>query len=154
MGARDEIVGLLHLYAERVDAGDFAGVGALFEGATYRADAAQGTNVFTDSRDLVRTMEKLVIRYEDGTPRTRHVVTNEIVEIDEGRGTASSRSYFTVLQAVPGSLPLQPVLAGRYLDRFERRGGAWRFADRLVLTDLVGDVRFHLRADPYRRDHG
>lgn len=139
---------ILHLYAERVDAGDFAGVGELFEGATYRAVTAGGTNVL-DREGLVATMRRLVICYDDGTPRTRHVITNAIVEADEAAGTATARSYFTVLQAVPGALPLQPVLAGRYHDRFVRSGDEWRFADRLVLTDLVGDIRFHLRADPF-----
>ena len=59
-------------------------------------------------------------------------------------GTAVSRAYFTVLQAVPG-LALQPIVSGRYRDRFERRDGQWRFAERRVLIDLVGDVSRHLR---------
>ena len=29
--------------------------------------------------------------------------------------------------------------------RFERRDGQWRFAERHVLIDLVGDVSRHLR---------
>ena len=60
-------------------------------------------------------------RYPDGTPRTKHVTTNLIVEVDDDAGTATGRSYFTVLQAVPG-LPLQPIVAGRYHDRFVRDG--------------------------------
>jgi len=48
-----------------------------------------------------------------------------------------------VLQAVPG-LPLQPILAGRYHDRFERRSGVWWFSERRYLVDLVGDVSHHL----------
>ena len=43
-------------------------------------------------------------------------------------------------------LPLQAILCGRYHDAFERVGGAWRFADRLILPDLVGDLSRHLRA--------
>jgi len=41
-------------------------------------------------------------------------------------------------------LPLQAILCGRYHDAFERVGGAWRFADRLILPDLVGDLSRHL----------
>lgn len=142
------ITRLLHLYAERVDAGDFRGVAELFAGSTYRAVVAGGTNVL-DGDGLLATMERIVIRYDDGTPRTKHVITNAVVDVDERSGMAAARSYFTVFQAVPAALTLQPILAGRYHDRFERRGGAWCFADRLVLTDLVGDVRFHLRANPF-----
>ena len=59
--------------------------------------------------------------YPDGTPGTKHVTTNLIIEIDDQATGAAARSYFTVLQAVPG-LPLQPILAGRYRDRFQRAG--------------------------------
>ena len=41
-------------------------------------------------------------------------------------------------------LPIQAILCGRYHDAFERVGGAWRFADRLILPDLVGDLSRHL----------
>ncbi len=58
--------------------------------------------------------------------------------------SASGSAYFTVLQAVPG-LPLQTIAAGRYEDRFTRDEGGWRFAERRVTVDLVGDVSHHLR---------
>jgi hypothetical protein len=84
-------------------------------------------------------------RYEDdGTPKTKHVTTNLIIDADTDEGTATCRSYFTVLQAVPGSLGLQPIVAGRYRDRFARVDGSWRFAARHMIVDLVGDVSQHL----------
>ena len=86
-----------------------------------------------------------VILYEDGTPRTHHVTTNIAVEVDEMARTAAARSYVTVFQALP-DLPLQPVAAGRYSDRFERRAGQWRFVERRVRIHLVGDLSRHLRA--------
>jgi hypothetical protein len=66
-----------------------------------------------------------------------------VIEIDAAAASATARSYFTVLQATP-AVPLQPIVAGRYHDRFERRDGAWRFADRLIFVDLVGNVSDHL----------
>ncbi|MEU5844915.1 nuclear transport factor 2 family protein [Saccharopolyspora shandongensis] len=80
----------------------------------------------------------------DGTPRTQHVVSNIAIEVDEQAGAAVSRSYVTVLQALP-DLPLQPIAAGRYHDRFECRDGRWRFAERRVRIRFVGDVSRHLR---------
>jgi hypothetical protein len=44
--------------------------------------------------------------------------------------------------------PLQPIVAGRYLDRFARVDGAWRFAERRILVDLVGDLSRHLHKIP------
>ena len=82
--------------------------------------------------------------YPCGTPRTKHVITNPIVEIDEVAGKATCRSYYTVLQATD-DLPLQIVAAGRYHDAFERVDGAWRFSYRdYSLLDLKGDLSGHL----------
>jgi hypothetical protein len=51
-----------------------------------------------------------------------------------------------VFQQTP-TLPLQPIVTGRYRDRFSRVGGAWRFARRHIVVDHVGDVREHLAFD-------
>jgi 3-phenylpropionate/cinnamic acid dioxygenase small subunit len=134
------IENLIATYAELVDAGDFAGVGALLADATFTGGAGS-----VSGREAIEEMlqDRLII-YDDGTPRTKHVTTNVAIEVDEEAGTAVSRAYFTVLQALP-DLALQPVVSGRYHDRFERRDGRWRFAERRVRTDLVGDVSRHLR---------
>ena len=85
-----------------------------------------------------------MILYDDGTPRTKHVTTNVAIDIDEHAGVAVARSYFTALQALR-DIALQPIVSGRYEDRFERHDGEWRFVERRVRTDLVGDVSHHLR---------
>jgi 3-phenylpropionate/cinnamic acid dioxygenase small subunit len=85
------------------------------------------------------------VLHPDGTPRTKHVTTNPIIEVDEHAGTASCRSYYTVLQQTD-DLPLQTIVTGRYHDRFQRVDGQWRFLYRdLTLIDMVGDVSRHLR---------
>lgn len=138
--SREAIEGLVFEYAERIDRGDFAGVGQLFARAAYRSGAAEHRGA-----DAVRqVLERRVIRYGDGTPRTSHVTTNLVIEVDEEGGTARAHSYFTVLQACEGA-PLAPIVTGRYEDAFVREAGVWRFADRRVLVDLVGDVSRHLR---------
>ena len=134
------IQNLIAAYAQLVDDGDFAGLGALLADATFTGSGAP-----VSGPDAIEKMfTDMLIVYADGTPRTRHVTTNVAIEVDEEAGTAVSRAYFTVLQAVPG-LALQPVVSGRYRDRFERSDGQWRFAERRVLVDLVGDVSRHLR---------
>ena len=74
-------------------------------------------------------------------------MTNVIVAVDELNDTATSRSYFTVLQAVAGTLGLQVIIAGRYEDRFELAESSWRFTSRHVMVDLVGDLSAHLLFD-------
>ncbi len=135
-----QILNLLHRYAECVDDGDFDAVGALFEHSDYDTVGQQGpplrgVGVARAQRSLVRTYE--------GSPRTKHVITNAIIDIDEDAGTATSRSYFTVLQAAPG-LALQPIITGRYHDRFESVDGVWRFADRRIIVEQMGDLSAHL----------
>ncbi len=136
-----ELGNLISRYAELIDAGDLDGVAELL------ADAAIGAG---DSSSLLTGQQAIRALYAsttrihpDGTPGTKHVTTNLILDVDDDRGTASARSYWTVLQAVPG-FPLQPILAGRYHDRFERRAGEWRFVERRYLVDLVGDVSHHM----------
>ena len=140
--ARFAISDLVLTYAERIDLGDFEGLADLF---THAEVTAEGNDGAFQGRDAVFGMFSGSTRkYPNGTPLTKHVTTNLIVEVDLPAGTATGRSYFTVFQAVPGSLPLQPVIAGRYRDRFELADGKWRVAARHMLVDLVGDLSQHL----------
>ncbi|WP_215541257.1 nuclear transport factor 2 family protein [Amycolatopsis sp. CA-230715] len=134
------IENLIATYAELVDDGDFTGLGALFADATFigGGEPAHG-------RDAVEKMFRdTLITYDDGTPRTQHVTTNTIIEVDEDAGTATSRAYFTVLQALPGG-PLRTIACGRYHDRFARTNGEWHFAERRARVTLTGDLSQHLR---------
>jgi 3-phenylpropionate/cinnamic acid dioxygenase small subunit len=141
--ARAAITALIHVYAELLDTGDLDGVAALFSDADYGSPhrgRIRGT-------EAVRKVYDPVIVYDDGTPRTKHVITNVTIEVEPGATIATARSYFTVLQAVEGA-PLQPIIAGRYHDRFECPGGTWRFSERMILPDLIGDLSRHMRGGP------
>ena len=140
----DEIRNLLFTYAARMDAGDFSGVADLFTDATYRGGGA----TFRGAGPLREVLAATVVLY-DGVPRTKHLTTNVIVDVDASEETAQARSYFTVLQALE-DFPLQTIVAGRYEDRLVRSNGTWRFDDRLVLMELFGDLSHHLRIDPIR----
>ena len=142
MSAETEIANLLYRYAEFMDAGDFAGAAALFEHARLRVGG--GGDGTVDSGAMLRLWQSGVTVYPDGTPRTKHVVTNPIIEVDDSAGTATCRSYYTVFQQT-GDLPLQPIVAGRYHDEFQRVGGKWRFVFRdYSMMEMIGDVSHHL----------
>ncbi|HSO96340.1 MAG TPA: nuclear transport factor 2 family protein [Acidimicrobiia bacterium] len=132
---------LVGAYAERLDAGDLGGVAALFEHAVVRS-ARTGTELV--GSDAVRRLYDPVIRYADGTPRTKHVLTNLVVHVDEATGTATSRCVFTVWSGPPDG-GVRPVLVGRYDDSFTRVGAEWRFAERVIHADLLGDLTTHMR---------
>ncbi len=135
----EAITTLIMTYAARLDAGDLDGVAALFAHATWRSPARAEP---LRGVEAVRRAYDGVLLY-DGIPCTRHVVSNVVVNV-EGPERATGRSYFTVFQARP-DFPLQAIIAGRYHDTFARVDGVWRFADRLILPDLVGDLSRHLR---------
>jgi 3-phenylpropionate/cinnamic acid dioxygenase small subunit len=146
--AVQDLHNLVFRYAELVDAGDFTGVGRLFMFGTYRSMTPDGVRAAAGLEDVRDMLERAVRRFGDGTPQTRHVTTNLQVEVGDDGTTARCRSYFTVLQVVDGHL--QPVIAGRYQDVFQcDQGGSWYFKDRLVLSDLIGDLSHHLAFDPF-----
>lgn len=145
MSAETQIANLLYRYAEYMDSGDLAGAVSLFEHARLRVGPDEGPGGSTvDAAAMLAFWRAVVVLYPDGTPRTKHVVTNPIIEVDEHAGTASCRSYYTVLQQTDG-FPLQPIVTGRYHDRFECVDNHWRFSFRdYTLIDMVGDVSHHL----------
>lgn len=138
--AREAIAALVFTYAERIDAGDLAGVAELFADATY--GSPQGGTYRGSTAVLAVLTQKVILH--GATPRTAHVTTNLTIDVDEAAGTATARSYFTVFQATE-HLALQPIVAGRYHDRFRCDAGRWRFDERLIIVDLVGELGRHLR---------
>jgi 3-phenylpropionate/cinnamic acid dioxygenase small subunit len=133
---------LLMTYAEHVDAGRFAEVAAMFGNATYRVEHAGAAHVSSyQGAAEVEAFCAGTRMHDDGTPRTKHVISNVIIELEGDR--ARSRCYATVFQQTD-VLPLQPIASGRYIDRFERVGREWRFADRLITGFLLGDRSQHV----------
>lgn len=136
-----QIENLLYAYAERFDAGDLAGVAELFAHGRIQASP----DIVFEGSEAVRAMYDGATRlYEDGSPRTRHVTTNVVIEVDEQAGTASSRSSYTVFQQT-AELPLQAIIVGRYRDTFHLVDGRWCFDTREMVVDLTGDLSHHLR---------
>ena len=142
-GAR-EIENLLYVYAERIDAGDLDGVAELFTHGRIRVGPDAPAEATFEGRERVLGMYEAATRlHDDGTPLTRHVTTNAIIEVDDDAGTGSARSSYTVFQRTD-SLALQPIICGRYHDTFRRIDSRWWFDTRVLLVDLVGDLSQHL----------
>lgn len=143
--AATEIANLLYSYARLIDTGDFAGIGKIFEHARL---TAEGGAMDVSGADAIEAHFGNTTRiYPDtGTPKTKHVMSNPIIEVDEKSGTATCNAYYTVFQATE-KLPLQPIIAGRYEDKFEKKDGHWRYTDKKYFVELVGDLSQHLLMD-------
>ncbi|MGV0813300.1 nuclear transport factor 2 family protein [Mycolicibacterium boenickei] len=130
-----EVTELLYRYAELIDAGDFDGVGELLGRGAFMgvsgASAIAGLFASTTRR----------FPEHGNTPLTRHLVLNPIVDVDGESATA--RSTFCVVQNTQ-TVPLQPIVVGRYFDTFARDEQGWHFTERKVDVEMVGDVSEHL----------
>lgn len=138
------ILNLIHRYPELVDSGDFEAVGEMFRDGTLVFEGPSGEVVAELTGSEAVTASYAMVRlHPDGTPRTRHVITNPIIEIDEAAGTATCRYYVTVFQQTD-TFPLQPVWANRYEDELRRMDGQWRIHRRRGFAHLPGDTSQHL----------
>jgi 3-phenylpropionate/cinnamic acid dioxygenase small subunit len=144
MGAREEIERLMFTYARCVDHADWDGLGDLFEHGRVAAntsdDVAEGSAAVSA---LWRGVNKV---HPDGTLRTRHLLTNLMFDLDEDAGRCAVDSYFMVFQQT-AALPLQPIAGGRYRDTFVRVDGRWRFEEKYIWVDQIGDTSDHLAID-------
>lgn len=135
------IQNLIYRYCDRIDRGDFDGIGALFAHAAIHVPALP--EPLRGAARIAGMYREFTRVYPDsGTPKTRHVTSNVIIEPD-GEAAARAQSYVLVHQAAP-ELPLQPIIGGRYFDRFEKVGGTWRFSERRMEMDLFGNLSAHL----------
>ena len=72
--------------------------------------------------------------------RTMHFVGNVIVDL-EGPAVARSESYVVGYHRYTREDGTRAdwIAAGRYLDRFEKRDGAWKIAERQMIWEWVRD---------------
>jgi len=129
--AREAIRDLVARYNAGADAGRFDGVVALFApdavletaDETFEGRAAID-GLFRRTRDRVLDSPPGAA----GKPYLRHFTATLQIDVD-GPDDAHSRCYYQVLMA--HGLDHW----GRYIDRFRRVDGEWRFAHRRVTTD-------------------
>ena len=139
--AERAVTRIVYEYAARLDLGDLEGVGQLFRYGVFRSfDQESGF----EGTDGVAAMFRAFVKFYDGSPRTKHVTTNLRIDVDDDGQGATCQSYFTVLQSA-ADLPLQVVIAGRYRDRFELRDDEWWIIERVVYSELFGDLHAHMR---------
>lgn len=63
-----------------------------------------------------------------------HIVTNERIDVD-GDSAASETYILSCQDVLVDGVRKTRLRAGRYLDRFERRGGAWRLSARTLVDE-------------------
>jgi 3-phenylpropionate/cinnamic acid dioxygenase small subunit len=135
------VTNLLYRYAELIDAGDYEGIGEHLQHAVITTDGSD--QEISGAAAIAGMYHASTRKYENGTPLTKHVITNPIVEVADGGLTATVRSYYTVFQKTPDT-PLQPIINGHYRDEFAKVDGEWRYTRRHMGVDYLGDLSRHL----------
>jgi hypothetical protein len=118
---------LVYRFARGLDRCDEAIIRSVFH-----ADATDDHGAFKGDVDAFVAWVMPVLATME---RTQHVIGNVLVEVS-GDG-AWAESYFVAYHdmADAAGAPIRMTVAGRYLDRFERRGGEWRIAHRAFVSD-------------------
>lgn len=127
---REAIRDCIYRYCRGIDRADEA----LLRGA-YWADANDCHGAYSGPAEgFIRNAMEV---FKSG-PRNIHQVANILIEFT-GPAEAVVESYFNALQrgADKHGVVRQVLLAGRYCDRFEKRDGEWRVANRVVVYDWV-----------------
>jgi hypothetical protein len=134
--AEREITRVILDYARGVDQRHYSRVRACFH-----ADARIDYGSFAGGPDaLVDWLDRLQPRLD----RTSHHFGPPRIELDLDTGHAQVETYCLAVQVLPRDAEgvARQTLAGlRYLDRFERRDGAWRIAERRNVADWSQSLR-------------
>jgi hypothetical protein len=120
-------------------------VGRLLARATFAGTRSASTS---SAEAIAKLFGATTRRYpgHGNTTRTRHLVLNPIVDVADN-GTATARSTFCVVQNTE-TVPLQPIVVGRYFDTFSCDDDGWYFTERQVDVEMIGDISAHLMFDP------
>lgn len=124
---REAIRECLYRYCRGVDRGDEIALRATYwDDATDRHGPYQGTaSGFCD----------WAMSSRESAGRMIHMIGNIMIELHGDHAVAESYFYAVQEDRKIADVPMEVVLHGRYIDRFERRVGEWKVAARTVVYD-------------------
>ncbi len=141
---RAQIENLIHSYARGIDSGRLENVAKLFRNGSICDTEG---NTIAQGYDSILTMYRSIIKiYPDcGTPKTQHIVSNLILEI-EADSLANSTSNYTVFQQLPSG-KIECIIAGEYFSKFTKHKNTWEFCEHHMCSRITGDMSHHLLID-------
>jgi hypothetical protein len=127
--AKEEIRELALLYSRGVDRKDAALLRTLY---TQDATDTHGDTFDGNAEDYVQFLE----RSFPYMPYSGHHVCNHLVSVDgdEGEGELYALAYHVIPDGKGGFV--EDFMCVRYLDRYRKDDGRWRFSQRVVTYDL------------------
>jgi hypothetical protein len=127
--ARHAIHDLIMLQARATDRGDAALLGSVFH-----RDATVDVGIF---RGTARDYCPFILQATAGMQRMSHTIANEWIDVQGDDAVAES--YVVAFTTAPDDTggAVDGITAGRYLDRFARRNGEWKFTERRFVVDFA-----------------
>ena len=113
-------------YARGVDRGDPEIIRSAFHD-----DASIVSGVFNGA--AIEFATAIGAMLDEGSVRVAHTVTNHWIDVDGDN--AVGESYVVAFQGTKGDVPQDVMTGGRYIDRYERRGGEWKISHRTFVMD-------------------
>lgn len=122
------LLGLVNRYARGLDRCDVDQLKAVFfEDSTV--------NMISFCGNAFDFAEATLAALRTNAATTTHLTSNCIFEISGDR--AIGESYLLSMSVMKGENVAKPAVhVGRYLDKFERRDGNWKIANRAIVIDL------------------
>jgi hypothetical protein len=103
--------------------------------AAYWPDSTTDYGVFAGSFDAYLAW---VVPGADAIKNTQHVLGQSVIEL-QGEAALVETHVNSYHRIDMGAGDRDTLIGGRYLDRFEKRGGEWRIAQRTMLYDWYQD---------------
>lgn len=127
--AKQEITEVLYRYARGCDRRDEAALLSCFHAdSQHEHGAFKGT-----SRDFIA----FLMKYEESVSRSAHMITNMLIEVKGDRAVSEAHFLAHARLTDPATGEERNRFSkGRYLDRLEKRDGAWRIYHRTGITEL------------------
>lgn len=124
--AKDEIRDLQSRYMRGQDRLD-----ADLQRSVFWRDSTVDYGFFQGSGDDFVTFAQDLLR---GHEANLHLIGQSLIDV-EGDVAFGEVYYFAYHRVVEGGVAQDMIVAGRYVDRYERRGGVWKIAHRSELFD-------------------
>lgn len=125
--AKQEIADVIYRYARGIDRLDLALVRSC-----YHADA------YDDHGMLKGNVDEFIAGVEAFLPQfavTQHFMGNMLIEVDGQAARAETYAVAYHRKELEDGSGKDDVFGIRYVDRFEKRGGEWKIAHRVVATE-------------------
>ena len=126
--SRQQIAELTSAYCRGLDRADPALLKSIFHDDSTVVSGAFNGNGHMFAEEICRIVKAVF-------NRTFHSVASQRLDVDGDEATGETYVIAVASMADEDGAPTEMLTGGRYMDRFERRDGVWKFTERSFVCD-------------------